>query len=139
MKKEDEFLLFFMYNKIKVGVKMIKIILIAYLVTFYISLPGLFTKAGYPALAGFVPIYNIYILVQILDIKPTYLIIIALLLIFLPDRVFIGTMIFVFLPFMISDAYNNNLMVSILGLFLPFLIFPYIAYIGGTYRYDMED
>ena len=47
---------------------MIKILLIAYLVTFYISLPGLFSKAGYSAFKGLIPIYNIYIFLEILDI-----------------------------------------------------------------------
>ena len=47
---------------------MIKILLIAYLVTFYLSLPGLFSKAGYSAYKGLIPIYNIYILLEILNI-----------------------------------------------------------------------
>ena len=56
---------------------MIKILLIAYLVTFYLSLPGLFSKAGYSAYKGLIPIYNIYILFEILNIKALFVILLG--------------------------------------------------------------
>ncbi len=118
---------------------MIKILLIAYLVTFYLSLPGLFSKAGYSAYKGLIPIYNIYILIEILNIKPIFLLILSLGLIFLEDRMYIITLIFVFMPFMIADAYDKKFITGLLGLFLPFFVIPYIAYANSTYIYDMED
>ena len=118
---------------------MIKILLIAYLVTFYLSLPGLFSKAGYSAFKGLNPIYNIYILFEILNIKALFVILLGLGLIFLEDRMFIPTFLFTILPFTISDAYDHKLFMGILALVLPFFIYPYIAYFNGTYIYDMED
>ena len=49
---------------------MIKILIIVYIISFYLSLPGFFSKAGYNSLSGLIPIYNLYILFQILEIKP---------------------------------------------------------------------
>lgn len=118
---------------------MLKIIIIAYLVSFYLSLPGLFSKAGYSSLTGLIPIYNIYVLVQILEISPILLMIISLGLIFLPQRIAIVTLIFLFLPFLIADAYDKKIIFGLLGCILPFIIYPMIAYCTGTYCYDMED
>ena len=55
----------------------IRMIIIAYLVTFYLSLPGFFSKAGYNALKGLIPLYNLYILIEILEINQLLLIIIS--------------------------------------------------------------
>ena len=44
---------------------MIKILIIVYIISFYLSLPGFFSKAGYNSLSGLIPIYNLYILFQI--------------------------------------------------------------------------
>ena len=118
---------------------MIKMIILLYLLSIYISLPGLFSKAGYNALLGLIPIYNIYLLVQLLEINPILLIIISLGLIFLPDRVFVATLIAIFLPFLITDAYDKSIVYGIFSLILPFILIPYVAYLNGTYRYDMED
>ena len=118
---------------------MIGIIVIIYFVSILISLPGLFSKAGYSFYKAFIPIYNLYILIQILDIKPIFLMLVAIALIFLNDRVAVATGICIFLPFMIADAYNKNFFIGLLGFILPFFIFPYIGYFSGTYIYDMED
>lgn len=118
---------------------MIKILLIAYLITFYLSLPGLFSKAGYSAYKGLIPIYNLYILFEILNIKPLFILLMGIGLIILEDRMFIITFLFTIMPFTIADAYDKKLLTGILGLCLPFIVFPYIAYINGTYIYDMED
>lgn len=118
---------------------MIEIIVSLYFISILISLPGLFSKAGYSAYKAFIPIYNLYILIQILDIKPLFLILIALGLIFLEDRVAIATGLCIFLPFNIADAYDKKFIIGLLGFFLPFIIIPYIGYFSGTYIYDMED
>ena len=118
---------------------MVKLIVIIYVLSIYISLPGLLSKAGYNALYGLIPIYNIFILVQILEIHPILLMILSLGLIFLPDRVFIGTMIGIFIPFIIADAYDKNILYGILCFILPFIFLPIIAYMNGTYAYNMEN
>ena len=117
---------------------MIKILIIAYIVSFYLALPGFFSKAGYNALLGLIPFYNIFLLMQILEINPILLLLLAIGLIFLPFRVFIVTLIVVFLPFMIGDAYSRSFIYSLIILIIPFIMFPLTAYLLGTYRYNME-
>mgnify|MGYP003306300645 CR=1 FL=1 len=121
-----------------VGDRMIRIIVIVYLLSIYISIPGLIGKANYNWLLGWIPFVNIYYLLSVLEIKPIFLIIISLLLIFLPDRALIVTMMVVFLPFLIADCYENNVGYGFLGLILPFIVFPYIAYFHGEYLYSEE-
>lgn len=117
----------------------IRIIIITYLVTFYLSLPGFFSKAGYNALKGLIPLYNVYILIEILEINPILLILVSLGLIFLPIRGYLVTLIFLFIPFLIADAYDKKPIIGLFTCLLPFIMFPYISYFSGTYRYDMED
>jgi len=117
---------------------MIKIIVIFYLVSLYISIPGLIGKASYNWLLGWIPIINIYLLVKVLDINPILLIVLSLFIIFLPERTFIVTMIVIFLPFLLADCYEDNMIYGLLGLIIPFIIFPYIAYFHGTYLYSEE-
>jgi len=115
-------------------------IVIAYFVVFYLSLPGLLSKAGYTLIEGLIPIYNIYVLLTVLEINPFLLIMLSLGLIFLPDRMFIATLIFVFLPFILSNAYSRGIIFSILALVCPFLMFPILAYgPNSDYLYSIED
>ena len=114
---------------------MINTIVTWYLITFYLSIPGFIKKAGYNPLLGLIPVVNVYCLLRALEINPIFLIIISLLLIFLPDRAFVVTSIVIFLPFMISDCYEDNLIYSFLALVIPFIMYPYIAYIHGIYSY----
>lgn len=53
------------------------LLLLAYIVVLFISLPGIFTKAGAPAWAGYVPGYNLYVWNRILG-KPWYWLILLL-------------------------------------------------------------
>lgn len=118
---------------------MVKILLLIYLISIVISIPGLLNKAGYSMLQGLIPFYNIYLLIELLEINPLLLIVLSLLIIFLPDRLLIITMILIFLPFIIADAYDKGIIIGLLSLILPFIFLPYIAYLGGCYRYNMED
>lgn len=106
-----------------------------YFICFYISLPGFFYKAGYKPLQGLIPIYNLYILCVILKIPPLLLAILGLGLILLPCRMFIATLIIIFLPFIIADAYSDNFKVSILTAIIPMLMYPILAYLKGYYTY----
>ncbi|CCY79806.1 unknown [Mycoplasma sp. CAG:877] len=106
-----------------------------YFVCFYLSLPGFFAKAGYSPLKGLIPIYNICILCMILKINPVLLIVLGLGLIFLPCRMFVATLIIIFLPFQIADAYSSNFKVSIITFILPIIMYPVLAYIKGYYTY----
>ena len=115
-------------------------IVLAYFIVLYLSLPGLLSKAGYSLKDGLIPIYNIYVLLTILEVNPFLLIVLALGLIFLPQRMFIATLMFVFLPFFLCNAYSRGIICSILTLILPFIMFLFLAYAPNCdYLYDIED
>lgn len=117
-----------------------KYIVLAYFIVIYLSLPGLLSKAGYSLKDGLIPGYNIYILLIILEINPFLLIILSLGLIFLPQRMFVATLMFVFFPFFLCNAYSRGIIFSVLALVCPFLMFPILAYAPNCdYLYDIED
>ena len=117
-----------------------KYIVLAYFIVLFLSLPGLLSKAGYSLIEGLIPIYNIYVLLQLLEINPILLILLSLGLIFLPDRMFIATLMFVFFPFFLCNAYSRGIIFSILTLICPFIMFPVLAYAPNCdYLYNIED
>ena len=118
---------------------MIRIVVILYLVSLYLSIPPLIKKAGIRFYLGLIPIVNLYYLFKVLKINPILLIVFSILMILFPFRELFLTMFIIFLPFMISDAYEDKLLYSILGLVIPFIIYPYIGYFHGAYRYGGED
>lgn len=115
-------------------------IVLIYILCFYFSLPGFLKKAGYSYLKGLIPFYNIYLLCLSLKVNPFILGMLSLGLIFLPCRTLIGTILIIFLPFIISDAYNcDDLKMAFLTLIFPFFMYPYQAYVKGFYTYNMEE
>ena len=117
---------------------MIKLFFILYGISLYLSIPGFLSKAGYSAITGLIPVYNIYLLFQLLEINPILILLLGLGLVFLPFRGVIATIIFIFFPFLVCNAYSKGLVYSFFCLILPFILFPTTAYYLGTYRYDLE-
>ena len=117
---------------------MIEKITLIYIIILYLSMPGFLGKAGYNLWIGFLPIINIYYFLKVLEINPYLLLILSLGIIFLPARMFLVTLIFVFLPFLIGDCYEEKMIFSFLALLLPFPIYPFIAYFHGEYQYIGE-
>lgn len=100
-----------------------------------ISIPGYIAKSGIKWWKGIIPIVNIYYFLKELKISPWLLMLLALGLILLPDRLLILTIICIFAPFIIADSYGHGKKIGLLGLFFPFIIYPWIAYISGNYIY----
>ncbi len=109
------------------------------LLSLLIAIPGFVNKAGYSFVKGLIPFYNIYLFLSLLEFSPLIITIIALGLILLPDIAFFATILFMFLPFMVSDAFGKGKITGILTLFLPFIMYPFLGYIGGTYAYDVRE
>lgn len=86
------------------------------LISLLVALPGLISKAGYSFFKGLIPGYNIYLFFSIIEFPPILLMLMALGLIFLPDRVFV---------------------ITLLCILLPFIMYPFWGYIGGVYSYDV--
>ncbi len=117
-----------------------KYIVLAYFIVLLLSLPGLLSKAGYSLKDGLIPFYNIYVLLTVLEINPILLIILSLGLIFLPQRMFIATLMFIFFPFLLCNAYSRGIVFSILALVCPFIMFLVLAYAPNCdYLYDIEE
>lgn len=109
------------------------------LISLLIAIPGFINKAGYSFVKGLIPGYNIYLFLSLLEFSPLFLIIISIGLIVLPDRAYFATLLFMILPFMVSDAFGKGKFTGFLILFLPFIMYPFLGYIGGTYAYDVRE
>lgn len=107
------------------------------LISLLIAIPGFIHKAGYSFSKALIPGYNIYLFLTLIEFPPVLLLLLALGLIFLPDRMFIATFICIILPFMTNDAYGKGKISSILTLFLPFFMYPFLGYFSGVYAYDV--
>ena len=109
------------------------------LISLLIAIPGFINKAGYSFVKGLIPGYNIYLFLSLLEFSPLFLIIISIGLIVLPDRAYFATLLFMILSFMVSDAFGKGKFTGFLTLFLPFIMYPFLGYIGGTYAYDVRE
>lgn len=115
------------------------ILVVICFISLLIAIPGFINKAGYSFIRGLIPFYNVYLFLSLLEISPLFLILISIGLIVLPDRAFFVTLLFMILPFIVSDAFGKGKVTGILTLFLPFIMYPFLAYIGGTYAYDVRE
>ena len=109
------------------------------LISLLISIPGFIKKAGYSFFKGLIPFYNIYLFFSIIEFPPVLLMLLALGLIFLPDRMFIATLLCVLLPFLVNDAFGKGKISSLFTLVLPFVMYPYLGYLSGVYCYDVSE
>lgn len=109
------------------------------LISLLIALPGFIHKAGYSLWKGLIPFYNIYLFFRLIEFPMIVLLLFSILFILLPDRVFILTLLVILLPFMVGDAYGKSKFSGVLTLFLPFIMYPYLAYFNGVYCYDVID
>lgn len=109
------------------------------LLSLLIALPGFINKAGYSFYKGLIPGYNLYLFFTLLEFSPILLGLLGLGMVFLPDRAFVATFLFVLLPFMVSDAYGRGKLFGLLILVLPFIMYPLLGYFLGTYAYDMKE
>ena len=114
-------------------------LIVVSLISLLIALPGFINKAGYSLWKGFIPIYNIYLFFRIIEFPVLLLLLMGLGLIVLPDRVYVITLLMIILPFMVNDAYCRGKVSGFLTLFLPFIMYPYIGYLGGVYCYHISD
>jgi len=85
----------------------------------------LFAKAGKPGWAAIIPIYNLIVYLQIIN-KPIWMII----LFFIP---FVNIIAGLYFNYLFIRAYGNGIVMFILSLFVPFIVYPYLAYGGSKY------
>ena len=86
-----------------------------------IGLSKIFEKAGFPAWSAFIPVYNIFILIKILDIPTPFI-----LFFFIP---FINLMAYAYTCFKLAQCFNKNQFFYTLGIFLlPFVFIPILGF-----------
>ena len=100
------------------------------IVLFYVSLGFLLEKAGYNKVLSFVPGVNLYYLSKAIKTNIIIIVILILGIILLPIRNLIMTLIYIYLPFIISYYYSQKIFVPIITLFFPFIGYPFMALRG---------
>ena len=106
------------------------------LIAFYISLVGFVAKAGYPFYFGLIPFLNLYCLLKSLHLSPILIAVLGIFMIFWEHRMFIFTLLLVFLPFLISYSYGHMWLGGILAFLCPIVVYPYFAFFNGNYQYE---
>ena len=115
-----------MFNMIRIlgeadGIGVIPLLLIlAIAILMIASLWKLFTKAGKPGWASIIPIYNLIVMLQIVD-KPLWLII----LFFIP---FVGSIMGILLCYWLAVAFGKGIGYTVGLIFLPFIFYPLLAF-----------
>lgn len=99
-----------------------------YLLIFIIIIAGLwkiFEKAGKPGWAAIIPIYNLVILLEIVN-KPVWWIILLLI-------PFVNLIIAIILYHQLSLSFGQGVGMTILMILLPFVAFPMLGFGSATY------
>lgn len=107
------------------------------LISLLIAIPGFVYKAGYTRVQSLIPFYNLYLFFVCIEFPVYLLVLFALGLIILPDRAFVATLLFILLPFMISDAFGKGKLNGFITLILPFIMYPLLGYFTGIYTYNL--
>lgn len=119
-----------MFNMIRIlgeaeGGSVVPLLLIlAILILMIASLWKLFTKAGKPGWASIIPIYNVIVMLQIVN-KPLWLII----LFFVPIANWI---IGILLCYWLALAFGKGIGYTVGLIFLPFIFYPLLAFSKDT-------
>lgn len=99
-----------------------------YLLIFIIIIAGLwkiFEKAGKPGWAAIIPIYNLVVLLEIVN-KPVWWIILLLI-------PFVNFVIAIILYHQLSLSFGQGVGMTILMILLPFVAFPMLGFGSATY------
>jgi hypothetical protein len=102
------------------------LIQLAILVAVFVSLWKLFVKAGHPGWAGIVPIYNLYILTQIVG-RPWW----WLILMIIP---LVGLIFAIIVTNDLSKSFGKGIGYTLGLIFLPFIFYPLLAFGPAQYQ-----
>ncbi|OQA02882.1 MAG: hypothetical protein BWY69_00789 [Planctomycetes bacterium ADurb.Bin401] len=101
---------------------LIQLLIVAFIIA---SLWKVFTKAGRPGWAAIIPIYNAYILIQIVS-KPVW----WLILMFIP---LVNLIIMFILDLELAKRFAKGTGFAVGLFFLPFIFFPILAFSDAQY------
>ena len=90
------------------------------IITNLIGLWKVFEKAGYPGWAAFIPLYNVYILVRIVDLPVLFI-----LFYFIPV---LNVLAHAYTCFKLSQCFEKGLPYTVGLFFLPFIFIPVLGF-----------
>jgi len=104
-------------------------IMLVYGIIFILVIAGMwkiFTKAGKPGWAAIVPIYNLIVLLEIVN-KPIWWIVLLLI-------PFVNFIIMIMLTHQLSLSFGQGIGMTLLLIFLPFIGYPMLGFGSATYQ-----
>jgi len=87
---------------------------------------AIYNKAGEAGWKSIIPVYNLYVLFQIVG-KPGWWVI----FLFVP---FVGTILFIFMNYLLARAFGKGVGYMLGVTFLPFIFLPLLAFGGAQYQ-----
>src|SRR5690554_240004 len=109
-----------------IGVLIAGVVMLAFTVLLIASMWKIFTKAGQPGWAAIIPIYNIYILLQIIE-RPVW----WLFLFFVP---LVNTILVFIIYIELAQAFGKDILYGLGLIFLSFIFLPMLGF--GNSRYQ---
>jgi ABC-type sulfate transport system permease subunit len=110
--------------------KAVLLVELAILVFIFASLWKVFTKAGQPGWAVFIPIYNAYVLLKIAG-KPGW----WLILFFIP---IVNIIVGILVAIAVSENFGKGIGFAIGLMFLPFIFYPILGFGDAQYTGGIE-
>ena len=108
------------------GLGIVMIIYLAVLVLMVASMWKIFTKAGKPGWAAIVPIYNLIVLLEIIN-KPLWWIILLLI-------PFVNFIFLIIITHNLSTVFGQGIGTTLLLIFLPFIGYPMLGFGSAQYQ-----
>lgn len=103
----------------------VMIVYLAIILLIVISMWKIFTKAGKPGWAAIIPIYNLIVLLEIIN-KPVWWIILLLI-------PFVNIIFMIIVMHQLSLAFGQGIGMTLLLIFLPFIGYPMLAFGSAQY------
>lgn len=103
----------------------VMIVYLAVLLLIVISMWKIFAKAGKPGWAAIIPIYNLIVLLEIIN-KPVWWIILLLI-------PFVNIIFMIIVTHQLSVSFGQGIGTTLLLLFLPFIGYPMLAFGSAQY------
>ena len=110
---------------------LISLLQIVVIIAVIASLWQVYVKAGKPGWACLVPIYNLYVMMQIVG-KPGWWVVLFIIPI-------VNIVMIVLLPFWMANAFGKGMGYGFGLLFLPYIFYPILGFGDARYRGALTD
>ncbi len=94
-----------------------------------VSMWKIFEKAGQPGWAAIVPIYNLVVLLQIVNLPLWYIVLLIIPFV----NILAGMVISALAALKLAPAFGKDTTFAVLSIFFPFVTYPILAFSDATY------